>query len=219
MKPFVVSYTTTTDYEGLRLFRDSLNQHRWSHNFLLADWRGWGYRLRLVLSQAESLRRAGFTHLINLDAFDVLAQGPPSELEAALSPYKDAALVLAGEKGCWPDTTLASHAKYQAVESEWRYAHSQFVYNLSKPLPFRPEAIIDTVDDQDFLARQYLGCTDGSIVVDSECRVVQSIAHCNPWQDFFEFDERVKNKVTGTTPIFAHGNGGTDMFWLGGLKK
>lgn len=55
------------------------------------------------------------------------------------------------------------------------------------------------------------------VMIDHRQEVVGSIAHCFPWQEWFQVEgDRFRNIHTGARPLIAHGNGQTLMGWLPG---
>lgn len=219
MNPLVVAFATTMTHPGAQRWLASCARWGWAYFAIVGPWRGWGGRLRQVLAYAETARRDGFTHLVHTDMWDVIALGPPSELGEALDRYARPPLLLAVEAGCWPDGTLAP--RYEPRLLPWWYPHSQFVIDLSQPFPVGVADVDDAQDDQRHFHQLVLAGTPG-LVLDRQCAVFQSIAHSHPWPQFFALDgdpmlgqaRRLANVLTGTRPLFAHGNGGTDMAWL-----
>lgn len=218
MKPAVVTFSTHKEHTGIDRLKASMLRNGWpedSFRLLVGKWTGWVGRLRAVLAQADPLRFLGFTHLIHVDAFDVICLGRPEELEPALADAGNPAMLMAAESACWPDSHRA--AEYPPRELPWHFCHSQYVLDLNQRPPFGLGVDLDHEDDQRHLTNLYLAGTPG-IVLDTKCRVIQSIAHNHPWYNFYDIreDKRVVNKVTKTAPIFFHGNGKTDGSWIPG---
>lgn len=212
MNPCVVTFTSSPTYPGLEKLAHSCASLGWNLNVVTAPWRGFGARLKAVLNEADKLATQGITHVVHVDAFDVIAKGPPSELAACLEHYGNPALLLAAEANCWPDKARA--VEYPLRKSYWWFAHSQFVVDLTQPRPWNFGNLPDGADDQRHLHELVLLNIPG-IVLDRDCLVVQSIAFAFPWQDFFEHqDGRIRNKATNSLPLFIHGNGKTDMSWV-----
>jgi hypothetical protein len=189
------------------------------------DWRGFGYRLKRVLSYADSLRREGFTHLLHLDAYDCLIVGSPGRFGDVMDHYGEPTLLLAAEHCCWPEAAKQWNdlPKYQESRrvSRWSYPHSQFCWDLRQPLPAGFGECEDGDDDQFQCHRVWVDDNDGKVKVDNGCRLVQSVAFCSPWQNFFDIDEtnptgKITNRLTQSRPLVVHGNGGrgTALNWV-----
>lgn len=215
MNPIVVTFATDKAHPGLQRLSESCARWGWPLRIIESRWLGWGGRLRRVVFDAPLLREAGYTHMVHVDAYDVVCVGPPVELDFALVAYHQPAVLLAAEAVCWPpDEGMA--ASYEPRASHWWYAHSQFVLDLGQTVPANLIDVEDNEDDQRHLHRVVLAKTPG-VVIDRSCRVVQSIAHCHPWQEFFMVlggKHRIVNRVIGSMPLFIHGNGQTEMGWV-----
>lgn len=217
-KPCVVTFTTDPTHPGLKKLKESCWKFGWPVEVLHRPWRGWGYRLKEVLKTREELLRNGFTHLIGIDAFDCLAVGPSSRFSEAIEALGDPVLTLACEKACWPVPDLANHPKYveRKPKSDWRFAHSQMIVDLTRTWPSTLTDCPDDRDDQLHVHGVYLNDAEGEVKLDEECRIVNSIAFCAPFENFFELDNAnpdgiLLNRLTGTRPLFAHGNGKTTL--------
>jgi hypothetical protein len=224
MNPCVVTFETNPSHPGLALLVQSCHRWGWPIRLVHSEWRGWGWRLKRVLAQADRLRQEGFTHLFHLDARDVLMVGPVSRFADVMAHYGNPPLLFATEHCCWPGLAKdqwEDHHKYQESKriSRWSYTHSQFILDLTQPVPVGFGDCPDNEDDQYHAHRTYLADLEGKVRIDNECRLVQSIAFSSPWEGFFELDEpnpqgRLINRLTGSRPLAAHANGGTHMHWL-----
>jgi hypothetical protein len=224
-RPCVVSYCNEPNYIGVHLLIESCERWGWPMRLIQGEWRGFGHRLKRVLSLAYKLRQEGFTHLWHLDAYDCLMVGPASRFAEAVNHYNNPALLLAAEHCCWPEAAKQweNHPKNQESKrvSRWSYPHSQYVWDLSQPLPAGFIDCEDGDDDQFQCHKAWIEDTKGKVKVDNECRLVQSVAFCSPWHNFFELDHitpsgLLYNRLTTTKPLAAHGNGGrgTALNWI-----
>ena len=136
-------------------------------------------------------------------------------------------MLMSAEPAPWPDCNRAKDYPPRILpENNWHFCHSQFCLDLTQPLPEGLGVELDHEDDQRHFTNLYLKPTPG-IVLDTRCRIVQSIAHSHPWTDYFEvvtnpFDpskKRVLNKITGTSACFWHANGGTEAGWIPGWSN
>ena len=210
--PCVVAYETDPNHPGLHRLLRSLERWKWQHNIILdRRWRGFGHRLKRVVEACRDLV-GRYTHVIHVDARDVIAVGPPSEWVPPPVP-----LLLATEMNVWPNPTLKP--LYPDHPSPWKFAHSQFTVDQKRLDVFNGvDSIPDHYDDQLWVSELFLKGTP-DVALDYAGATVQSIAFSHPWADYFEVDDdRVVNKITGTRPLLCHGNGGTDMSWLPGGK-
>jgi hypothetical protein len=225
MRPIVISYETADrpDHPGLVRLQRSLAKWGWDavigHEM---HWRGFGRKLKKCVEMAEQAKSAGYTHGVFIDAFDVVAIGGPADFPTPPCP-----LWLAAEMGCWPDAGKAP--LYPPCDTPWKYAHSPLVVDLSRLDLLEAGTLADGDDDQrhltDVFLRHYAEW-DGPLLgglleaqLDTGCRWMQSVAFAHPWAEFFEVvGDRVRNKVTGTLPFFAHANGRTGMSWVPGSE-
>jgi hypothetical protein len=223
MNPCVVTFETDPTHPGLALLVASCHQWGWPIRLVHSEWRGWGWRLKRVLAQSNRLRQEGFTHLLHLDARDVLMLAPVGRFAEVMAHYDHPPLLLATEHNCWPGEAKKWEdiPKYQESKrvSRWPFPHSQYCLDLTKPVPAGFGQCGDTIDDQLHCHETFVNDTDGKVKLDNECRLVQSIAFSSPWENFFELDEdnprgRLANRLTGSRPLAAHANGGTHMHWL-----
>lgn len=187
------------------------------------------------------LRRAGVTHVLATDAYDVVACGPPCDVE----PHVRSGCLFSADKAPWPPVP-GLEAKYPPRESPWWFVNSggyggplDFLgdYVLAGDPPLGPEWTgggehdCHRNDDQLWMARKYIGCpgrdTPAGCRIDRGCGVFQTTGHSHApdWGPEFHRDatfevrgDRVVNKKTGTAPVFVHGNGGDwdKMAWLPG---
>ncbi len=98
--------------------------------------------------------------------------------------------------------------------SRWRYVNSG---GYLCPIPLLQEILAGANgDDQLFVTLKYLSewNKDEKYIRRDKCEVFQTLGHTvqewAPWDVTFEklSDGRIRNKETGTTPVFFHGNGG-----------
>ena len=163
-----------------------------------------GTQLNVIRRWAESYTGEA-THMLYTDAFDTLALGELPDIE----PCK---MLISAEKNCYPHPERKG--EYPEVQSAWKYVNGggwiaeieYFKYLCGK------ENLNTGSHDQVWLMDAYLNNRD-DIKLDTQCRVFQSIAfsHQHEWDIV---DGRMINKVTGTVPVFIHGNGHTEMGWV-----
>ena len=202
MKVVIISDNRT--HPSQILLKRSLWRHGWEFVEITVPWRGFATKLQEL---AKYLRESGDEYFIMQDAFDTYCLLPPSEMPWQ---YADVdGVIVSGEKACYPDPERAHHF---TASSPWRYPNSGQVYGRSSRFLelIERHPVPDDVDDQRYYTDRAIA---GEVLVDDECNLFQSIAFEEP-DDFDYFpNERFKfrNKKTGTFPLFAHGNGRTDM--------
>jgi hypothetical protein len=118
-------------------------------------------------------------------------------------------VLISGEKCCYPHPEKAHHF---TSSSPWRYANSGQIYGKSQRLIELAERypFPDVENDQIWYTDRAIA---GEVMIDDECNLFQSIAFEEPDDfDYYPSDRfKLRNRRTGTFPLFAHGNGRTDM--------
>lgn len=162
---------------------------------------------RMFFASLDRYRADGFTHALRLDAFDTQALAPVSELEHAMELNDSPAVLISAEAACWP-SDYPRAIEYEPRQSYFWFAHSPSTVDLRQETPARFFDIPDHyAGDQTHFANLILDKEPG-IAIDRAGHVVQSLGHVYPWTDAFELDgKRVVNKLTGSRPLFVHGNG------------
>jgi hypothetical protein len=202
MKVVIISNDRT--HPGQIMLKRSLWRHGWDFVEICEPYRGFGYKINEL---AKYLRESGQEYFIMQDAFDTYCLLPPNDF-----PWQYVnidGVVVSGEKQCWPDAGRAHHF---TASSPWRYPNSGQVYGRASrfiDLVAR-YPVADADDDQRWYTDRAIA---GEVLVDEECNLFQSIAFETPGDfDYFPAERfRLRNKLTGTFPLFAHGNGRTDM--------
>lgn len=196
MKIIIIS--DNPNHPGQLTLTDSLRRHGWEYVEIKEPFRGLGYKITELY---KYLKQSNLEEFIMLDAFDVYCVAGPEEFKLQTDK-----VIISAEKQCYPDPNKSIHFK---SSSRWKYPNSGQIYGKSKHLielveryPF-PEA----ENDQSWYTDQ---CAMDNIELDTECIAFQSIAF-EQEDDFTLHNNRLTNNITGTTPIFLHGNGKTDM--------
>jgi len=158
--------------------------------------------------------------VILTDCWDVLFVDHPDAIsEKCVSLYGGDACVFNGEKACWPEQHLADSFPDQGTP--WRYLNSGFICgradNVAKMIEAMDLAAIgfdrknpdntwfqpnDQGEFQKLFPKQPV-----KMVVDARCELAQTMSACSVTE--FNFDGRIKNLTTGTTPSVFHFNGGS----------
>lgn len=187
----------------------------WELDIHYGDWHGDAVsQVGTFARQLPKYRESGYRFALRLDNFDIIALGSPGELPAAMEYHGNPVLLMAAELAAWPGDYRLS--EYPPRVHPWWFAHSPLVVDLSQELPAEYLTIRDESygSDQKHFADLILDRRAG-VAIDRDCLVVQSLGHCQPWAKFFAVEgKRVRNRITRSLPLFAHGNGRTDMSWV-----
>ena len=170
--------------------------------------------------------------IIVCDAWDIVfCEHPQSIDERAASLYGDA-IVFNAEKACWPRTDLADH--FPDTGSPWRFLNNGFFCGPAEKmlaclewqnldaLGFDRRNADDTgwiyPDDQEQGQIAYIA-QPVDMVVDTACELAQCLS-ASFVKEFDTRGERIRNRITGTTPGVFHFNGGSkDKLMPKFLKK
>lgn len=200
----VVMISDDRTHPGQIQLKRSLWRHGWEFVEICQPYRGFGYKINEL---AKYLRESGEERFIMQDAFDTYCLLPPSEFPWQYSDFHG--VLVSGEKQCWPDVERAKHFK---ASSPWRYPNSGQIYGTAVDLLALVDRypVADTDDDQRWYTDRAIA---DEVYVDVECNIFQSIAFEEPGDfDYYPNERfRLRNNRTGTFPLFAHGNGRTDM--------
>lgn len=146
------------------------------------------------------------THVMFVDSWDSLFLAGPEEI---IEKYElmHSAVMVQGEKNCYPDKTLES--QYPAARTPWHFVNSGgWIAHRAAA-----EEALDTIAQQGFKCDQqcwshaYLKQTAGwPITIDENCQIFQSM-FAQTLSDFALKDGRLENLVTGGRPCVLHWNG------------
>lgn len=207
VKPLVVSYETAPDHPGLKRLEQSLTKWGWDfHCIVEPRWLGFGRKFKAVAAYCHFAAAAGYSHVVSIDARDFLCVGPVAEFVPPPVP-----LQFSCEMAAWPDQNRGE--LHPPCPHPWRYTHSPFCIDLNHLDLLQEKQLRDHDDDQRHATTLFLN-SKGDVGLDYDCRLVQSIAFAHPWQQWFEIEgNRLRNRVTGSRPLFLHSNGKTDDSW------
>ena len=206
--PLIV--TVTNNLDRTKRLIDSAKAFNWNIEILTlqGDYPGANFKFKSIIANLDSWRAKGFTHIISVDAFDFVVAGTGQTLLGNLHSLNFPRLILAAETNCFPDKSLES--RFSDTKTRWKYVNSPFILDLRQPLP-DGFADIGDEDDQVHLSKWYLDNRfRNDIVLDSQCRFFQTLYGV----DKNTFAADLRNKETGTYPIFFHGNGNADMSFI-----
>lgn len=203
---------------GAIMFTDNLNAEKYKLVRSIAEskgvpchaysgqWRGFGEKL--VMGQKASRELTQYTHLLMMDAFDVIVMASADEI---LQRYLEFGhpFVCQAEVNCWPDIEKTS--LYPECNTPWRFLNSglyvverEYLGNLwDKHGPIDPG-----VYDQRWVTDVFLN-DPGCIKLDTNCELFQGLLGS---QQHLEMQgTRLHNTLTGTYPRLAHHHGGADI--------
>lgn len=213
IRPVCFIWCSTPSHPWWPRMQQSLRAWGWKREVHVAPWVEETTYINEFTGRFDRWRSEGYTHALNLCAFDMLCTGSPDELPAALEHYGSPSILMSAEAGCWPGDYRRTD--YGEVKHPWWFAHSPMTVDLAQ----RPEDILARMPDrgygtiQMYFADLILDREPG-VAIDRDTKVILSVAHCHPWSDWFSVEgDRVRNKITGSTPCVAHGNGRTPIDW------
>lgn len=208
MKIKVITTVSDNTHPGFLKLKSSLDKFGWDylaiHNPNI-NW-NWG-GLQDIYAWCKSAESDGYTHFLYTDGFDTLALSGPNELQ-----YTDTECILySGEKACFP---IVAWHKDHVSPSRWKYLnHGQFIAPIDKYLKMYEGVFYLPCSCQEWAMELFLFHNDGTIKIDDGCNIFQSVAFSGP--DEFSIDgNRIINNITGTKPLFPHGNGHTEFDWV-----
>lgn len=169
-------------------------------------WRGFGEKL--LMGQRASAELTQYTHLMLIDAFDVIVMASAGEILTRFMEFGHP-FVCQAEINCWPDREKSS--RFPACDSHWKYLNSGLYVVERKYLGslWQKHGPIDpSVYDQRWVIDVFLN-DPGCIMLDTGCVLFQSL---HGSQQHLEMrGKRLYNRCTGTYPLVAHHQGGADI--------
>lgn len=198
--------TTTSDLSKCYQLKRSLIYHGYDFHFIAHSWEPSGFLGKIHETYKYLKALEGYTHFLYTDAWDTFAMAGPEELAGNMPD----GLLISAERACYPHPELAS--KYPDHASPWHFVNGggwcgeiDAFLRLYEDCPPTTE-----LNDQVWLTKQFLKLhTEGWISLDYECRIFQTLGFC-PESDF-SLGSNFINTITGSQPIFIHGNGHTPM--------
>lgn len=199
--------TTCDRIEGFKRLEDSLKRFGYEYECIIHPF-SFGHQLPVIRTWCHN--NSDYTHILYTDAFDTLALAGPEEL---LSKWDDKyKMVISGEKNCYPHPERAKD--YPETPYPWKYVNGGgwiVEVDYFKHL-CQKENLNQDSHDQAWLMDVFLR-NQNEIKIDNSCEIFQTIAFSYP-EEWEQKEQRFVNKGTGTSPIFFHGNGHTEMGWV-----
>ena len=170
------------------------------------DGSGLGWKITLVQRELETYPE---NHIILFtDCYDVMLIAPPREL---LHKYMEMQhpVVFSTESNCWPDEARA--ADYPPHDTPFRFLNSGGYIARAGHLREMLKSLNVSAhdDDQRVFTNIYLE-KPGSIKLDHECQIFQSLLEPGDRLRWAPKPLRLQNVLTGTRPCVLHGNGGSE---------
>lgn len=197
------------DIEKLRCVTRILEAHWITYKvYGRGRWRGFGEKLLTCYKAARE--ETGFTHILFIDAFDVIVLGRPDQLLERFREFGHP-WVTCSEVNCWPDSARAD--TFPECDTHWRFLNSgaymaEREYLVDCLGRWGGESISPGVDDQRFLTDRYLEEPE-AILLDTGCRLFQSLL--GGWHLFDSGPGWLHNRFTDSDPLVLHHNGGADI--------
>lgn len=157
--------------------------------------------------------------LIVCDSWDIIFALHPHGIGDVCRDRFGDAVVFNGEKACWPRSDLSD--KFPDTGTPWRYLNSGFMCGTADKILALFESMnlesigVDRVEggkriepnDQGEMQAAFVK-QPVKMIVDGNCILAQTCSACSV--DEFDFlGDKIRNKLTGTTPGVFHCNGGS----------
>lgn len=203
----------TDDNEPLQRFKKSCNNYGLNYKILglneewkggdMKNGRGGGMKLNLLKKELKDYDNDDI--ILFTDSYDVIFLSDANEIIKKYNNF-DKQLIFAGEKSCWPDTSLEN---IFTDDSEYKYINSGgFIGKVSLILELLNIDFKDDYDDQLLIHQRYLEFKD-KIGIDIECNIFQTSSEDIKNDIKIDYGKnRITNTIYNTKPCHYHGNGG-----------
>jgi hypothetical protein len=209
--------TTASDpsHPGWLQFKRSLDHFGWDYHLILHEYTGFNSKIVAFYNYLKD--HPEITHFIYADSYDSFALSTQKEVEDKFTNWDG--LTYSVEKACWPYEDWA--IEYPESPYPHKYVNGGgfmgSVASFIKMYESNPIMTSEAINDQVWAADIYLRRNDGSLRLDRECNIFQTIGHSGDG-DFailnFDNQKRILNTFTMTCPCIIHGNGHTPMDWI-----
>lgn len=206
--------TVATDVDKMQILKASAANHKMNITNLGegVEWHGGdmtgpggGQKINIVKKFLANVDDTAIVMFV--DGYDVLIN---DTLPTIVERYKDMGgdVVVAAEKTCWPDKTLAD--QFPNSHTEYRYLNSGLYIGTAVALrKLFEESLEDGSDDQLYMQKQFLqqDALGVKVVLDVENYIFQCMAAAS--QDItVKSNKQLLNNATRCCPCVLHGNGG-----------
>jgi len=203
----VLTVASDLNFPGLKKLEASLKRFGYTYQVLNAPFR-FGGQMPHIYEWAKA--QDPDLEFLYTDAYDTVALGKYPVTGGRLpiiNNYKPQ-MWISVEKACFPHPQLAE--LYPPAPFHWKYVNGGGWMTTAGYFCrlFEDKSYEQHQNDQLWLTHEFLQ-HQHEIALDTSCRVFQSIAF-EAGGDF-TYGHRLKNNLTGTEPVFIHGNGRTDM--------
>ena len=208
MRIKLITAVSNPNHEGLTKLKESLNRFEYDYEVLVNKDINWNWAgLEDIYNWCKI--QEGYTHFLYTDGFDTFAFSSMSEIERK---YKNTdKMLFSTEKQCFPRKDWTDI--HPQSESEWKFLnHGQFISPIDTFLRLYEGVFQLNMTCQEWAMDLYLNGSE-DITLDLNCDIFQTIAF-ETEGDFEIREGRIFNLKNKSTPVFAHGNGRTDMTWI-----
>lgn len=208
MKFCIIAPTYTNDPSMYRYLTDSCR--RCGHELITyGNGEYWpGYVKGKIVRLREELRKLDHDFVMVVDGYDTFLSRPMLGAEhlATLLSILGGRVLIAAEVSCYPVEGLID--KFPPTITPYRYVNAGgFVGHREDVMEVLSQLLTYESGDDD-QARWSYALVDGleGVVIDSRCRVFQSMAGAATHMKL-DSGRRIKNIMTGSSPVVAHFNG------------
>eukprot|EP00931_Biecheleriopsis_adriatica_P044471 TRINITY_DN25438_c0_g1_i1.p1 TRINITY_DN25438_c0_g1~~TRINITY_DN25438_c0_g1_i1.p1 ORF type:complete len:391 (+),score=62.82 TRINITY_DN25438_c0_g1_i1:61-1233(+) len=217
------------------------NGFRFSAVGIGQPWRGFAtkflaYEKALQRLQEKALAPDDIVML--MDAWDTVILGSAEELLAKVSSLPQNAVLCGAERVCGPNHFLVGQMErlYPDGATPWRYPNSGGIVGSASAMAQLLHGLIHDTDEggalpaeendqvrlHDFLIQRSARGDPFPLVLDTQCSVFQCMYEEQEQWDLSERGApsprpRLVNRLTGQTPVVAHGNGHTGRWFLSAM--
>ena len=182
-------------------------------------WQGWPDKVRCYTRDVPALLGTGVTHVMFIDAADVMMLCGPDELMERWTAFNHP-WVYNAEVNIWPPNSFTPE-EYPTPPGVFRYInggaylgeleHVAGWYN--KWTNFGKDPIVCEKSDQHWMAERMVKHYPEAIILDQNCEVFQCGcgARVGPEPAIQISPGKVYNRLTDTYPVVIHANGGDDI--------
>ena len=180
----------------------------------MAKGAGGGHKVVLLKEYLQQFDDDDKRYIIFSDCYDAVLSAPPNliiskfrELQQSL----DADIIFSAEAKLWPDFSLVS--QFPDVGTPYKYLNSGGFMGTIKDVKKLIQTPIESYDDdQLYYQREYLKSVKKEInlkiKLDAKAEIFQTLSSHFEHIEVNNGISKVKNKLTDTTPMVIHGNGG-----------
>jgi hypothetical protein len=218
---------------GITSLLNSIKDKHYDYSFIGDGdkWLGFGCKLLGVKKYVENYLDTSYTHIMMLDAFDVIILKSMTTFKEVYKQYfNEEDIIISAETNCYPNRGLIDEYPNSTYNETFRYVNAgswiapkEHIYSLCNVHP--------KVDDQGYFSRLYINQFTKSssvssfpkIILDHKCVLFQTMFGLS--KDVFEVKEmwdlersnynvgkfKLYNNITKTEPCILHGNGKVDM--------